>query len=298
MKNFHSPADSIELTVPAGGVISGVGYKIGNFFVVATVTAAFGSRFVGQRVGAIELAKVTAEVWTEGAAINWNDTTKVATTVTTGNYRIGTALKARANPSSTGVVVLDSIGVGSALAVTAESAEEPDPARNPGESLADWEKRILAHRAAKHPVQPEAGDPERLPDEAPADWQRRVLAHRASRGPVVEAGDPDRLPGEPLDVWEMRIVAHRAQRDKDPDRLPGESSADWEKRVAAHRAQRKDPEQLPGESHDDWQKRVAAHRQERRSPDPEQRPGESHADWQKRVAAHRASEPKASTKDR
>ena len=58
MKNFHSQADSIELTVPAGGVISGVGYKIGQFFVVATETAAFGQRFVGQRIGAVDLAKV------------------------------------------------------------------------------------------------------------------------------------------------------------------------------------------------------------------------------------------------
>ena len=280
MKNFHSQADSIELTVPAGGVISGVGYKVGNFFVVATVTAAFGQRFVGQRIGAVELAKVTAEVWTEGAAINWNDTTKVATTVTTGNYRIGTALKARANPSSTGVVVLDSVGMGAALALVAASAEpeEADPERLPDESLSEWEKRILAHRASKHPVQPEAGDPEKLPDESPADWHKRVLAHRAAQPPVhVEEGDPERIPGEPRDVWEMRVVAERNRRQHPtlphPEQWPGESHVAWQQRVAAHRAAQApqapggkrgepEPKQLPGESHDDWQKRVTVHREQ------------------------------------
>jgi len=48
--------------------------------------------------------------------VNWDDTNKRFTTVTTGNYRAGVAAAVAANPSATGEVVLAGVNLGAALA--------------------------------------------------------------------------------------------------------------------------------------------------------------------------------------
>ena len=83
---------------------------------VATVTALAGVRFNGLREGVVEHAKVSAQAWTEGQQINWDDTAKLMTTVTTGNFRVGYAAAAAANPTATGKVVLHGGNLGAALA--------------------------------------------------------------------------------------------------------------------------------------------------------------------------------------
>jgi predicted RecA/RadA family phage recombinase len=116
MKNYVQPGESLTFTAPAGGVVSGTGVKIGDLLVIATVTAAATEQFVGLRLGVVEHAKVSAQAWTEGQQVNWDNTAKVFTTVTTGNFRAGVAAKAAANPSATGVVVLSGVNLGAALA--------------------------------------------------------------------------------------------------------------------------------------------------------------------------------------
>src|SRR5688572_3598031 len=116
MKNYVQPGEVLEFTAPAGGVVSGTGVKIGDGFVVATVTAIATARFNGLRQGVVEHAKVSAQAWTEGQQINWDDTAKLMTTVTTGNFRVGYAAAAAANPSATGKVVLHGGNLGAALA--------------------------------------------------------------------------------------------------------------------------------------------------------------------------------------
>lgn len=116
MKGFNSPGDSLEFTAPAGGVVAGTGVKIGDILVIATVTAAAGEKFTGVRNGVVEHAKTSAQAWTEGQQLNWDNTNKVFTTVTTGNFKAGVAGAAAANPSSTGPVVLSGVNLGAALA--------------------------------------------------------------------------------------------------------------------------------------------------------------------------------------
>jgi predicted RecA/RadA family phage recombinase len=64
----------------------------------------------------VDHAKLSAQAWTEGAQVNWDDTNKRFTTVTTGNYRAGVAAAVAANPTATGKVVLAGVNLGAALA--------------------------------------------------------------------------------------------------------------------------------------------------------------------------------------
>ncbi len=116
MKNYVQPGEVLEFTAPAGGVVAGTGVKIGDVLVIATITAAAGAKFTGVRTGVVDHAKLSAQAWTEGQQVNWDDTNKRFTTVTTGNYRAGVAAEAAANPSATGKVVLSGVNLGAALA--------------------------------------------------------------------------------------------------------------------------------------------------------------------------------------
>lgn len=107
MKNFIQKGDSLTLTAPSGGVVSGNGYQIGQLFVVATVTAAEDEKFSALVEGVVELPKTSAQAWTEGALIYWDTTPGEATTVTTGALLIGVAAAAAVNPSATGRVRLN-----------------------------------------------------------------------------------------------------------------------------------------------------------------------------------------------
>jgi len=116
MKTYVQPGEVLEFTAIAPGAVSGTGQKIGDALVIATLTAATGQPFTGLRLGVVEHAKLAAQAWTEGQQVNWDDTNKRFTTVTTGNFRAGFAAKAAANPSATGFVVLHGGNLGAALA--------------------------------------------------------------------------------------------------------------------------------------------------------------------------------------
>lgn len=116
MKTYDQPGAVLEFTAPAGGVVSGTGVKIGDILVIATTTAAVGEKFTGVRQGVVTHAKVSAQAWTEGQQINWDNTAKLFTTVTTGNFKAGVAAAAAANPTATGQVVLSGVNLGAALA--------------------------------------------------------------------------------------------------------------------------------------------------------------------------------------
>lgn len=114
--NFISPGKTLSFTAPGGGVTSGTCVKIGDILVLALETVAAGSAFQGLRLGVISHVKVSAQAWTEGQQINWDDTAKKFTTVTTGNFKAGVAAAVAANPSATGQVVLAGVNLGAALA--------------------------------------------------------------------------------------------------------------------------------------------------------------------------------------
>lgn len=105
-KNFIQPGDTLTLTAPVGGVVSGQPVLIGNIFAIALTSAAAGETFEGKTSGVWESDKVSAEAWTVGQAIYWNAGQAKLTGTAQGNTLVGAATEIAANPSATGKVKL------------------------------------------------------------------------------------------------------------------------------------------------------------------------------------------------
>lgn len=91
MKNFIQPGDILTLTAPSGGVVSGNVYKINDLIVVAVHSAAVGEDFEGRCTGVMEVPKASADSFSAGAKIYWNDSSKEMTTTSGGNTLVGVA---------------------------------------------------------------------------------------------------------------------------------------------------------------------------------------------------------------
>jgi len=66
-----------------------------------------GATVEAETAGVFEQAKVSAQAWTVGALIYWDDAAKLTTTVPTSNKLIGTATAVAVNPSAVGRVRLN-----------------------------------------------------------------------------------------------------------------------------------------------------------------------------------------------
>lgn len=106
MKNFLQDGRVLTVTAPSGGIISGAGLKVGDLFGVAQATAAEGKDVAIVTTGVFSMSKVSAQAWTAGAKVYWDDTNKLATTTASGNTLIGRATAAAANPTAKGNVLL------------------------------------------------------------------------------------------------------------------------------------------------------------------------------------------------
>ena len=106
MKNYISRGDMVTVTAPYA-VASGAGALVGTIFGIAANTAANGEDVELKTLGVFDLAKVSAQAWTQGAAVYWDNTAKNCTTTSSGNTLIGKATAAAANPSDIGRVRLD-----------------------------------------------------------------------------------------------------------------------------------------------------------------------------------------------
>lgn len=108
MKNYVQPGEVLNLTAPAT-VASGKGALIGGtIFGVACADYSSGDTNGEFQVeGVFDLDKVSAQSWSVGNIIFWDNSAKLCTTVASGNIKIGVAIKAAANPSSTGRVRLN-----------------------------------------------------------------------------------------------------------------------------------------------------------------------------------------------
>lgn len=104
--NYVQEGDTLTLAAPYV-VASGGGALIGALFGVALATLANGASGEFMLEGVFDLAKTSAQAWTVGAKIYWDDTNKVCTTTSAGNTLIGVAVAAAANPSATGRVRLN-----------------------------------------------------------------------------------------------------------------------------------------------------------------------------------------------
>lgn len=114
-KNFIQPGDTLELTAPAGGVVSGTGYVIGALFVVALGDAAAGELFRGKVDGVWQLPKAATVAPTAGAVAFYNNTAKTVTSVSAaGLFPIGTFTAAAAAADATVFVRLDGVATAAA----------------------------------------------------------------------------------------------------------------------------------------------------------------------------------------
>jgi predicted RecA/RadA family phage recombinase len=105
MKNFIQDGNVLPLTAPRA-VAAGEGFQVGSLFAVATAAAASSAAVEGCITGVYSLTKVSAQAWTVGAAIYWDNTAFNCTTTVGSNKLIGYAVEAAVNPSSTGIVRL------------------------------------------------------------------------------------------------------------------------------------------------------------------------------------------------
>ena len=106
-KTFIQPGAVVSLTAPAA-VSSGDLVKVGVLCGVALHDAESGDPVEVGLSGVFTVSKVSAQAWTEGAAIYMVPGSGLATTATTaGNLFIGAAVAAAANPSGTGTVRLN-----------------------------------------------------------------------------------------------------------------------------------------------------------------------------------------------
>ena len=107
MKNQISPGQTLTTAAPYV-LAAGGGAQVGSMFGVAAGDAANGASVVLWMVGEFSLAKTSAQAWTVGQLIYWDNTNKVATSAAgTGNVKIGFATAVAANPSATGHVRLN-----------------------------------------------------------------------------------------------------------------------------------------------------------------------------------------------
>ena len=106
MKNWVQEGKTITVSAPYD-VDSGEACLVGLLFGVAAFDADSAGEVEIVTEGVFDLAKVSAQAWTAGAAIYWDDTAKNCTTTASGNMFVGVALAAADNPSATGRVRLN-----------------------------------------------------------------------------------------------------------------------------------------------------------------------------------------------
>jgi len=105
MKNYLQNGAMLTV-IAAAAVSSGAGVLVGSMFGVAAGDAGIGDDVTIAREGVFILNKLSAQAWTVGAKVYWDNTAGQCTTVASTNTLIGYAAQAAADPSATGVVVL------------------------------------------------------------------------------------------------------------------------------------------------------------------------------------------------
>lgn len=106
MKNYVNSGEHFTHTA-AAAITAGQMVVVGSLYGVAQETVAAGDDVVLVRRGVFELPKTSAQAWTVGAKIYWDAANSVCTTVSAGTVLLGVAAAVAANPSATGMVLLD-----------------------------------------------------------------------------------------------------------------------------------------------------------------------------------------------
>ncbi|WP_282052768.1 DUF2190 family protein [Phaeobacter inhibens] len=108
MKNYVKPGDHLPVIAPAD-VKSGGLVKVGALTGIAQHDALAGEEVEIVRKGCFTLPKVSAQAWAQGAKIYWITADAKCTTTASGNTLIGAAVLDAANPSDSGLVLLDGV---------------------------------------------------------------------------------------------------------------------------------------------------------------------------------------------
>lgn len=98
--NFIQPGDVLTLAAPYD-VDSGDGAKIGNIFGVALGDAASGADCEFKVNGVWDILAVTADTFSVGASVYWDNNAKKCTSTSSGNELIGVATVAKTNGETT-----------------------------------------------------------------------------------------------------------------------------------------------------------------------------------------------------
>lgn len=107
MNNFIKPGDTVTLTAPVGGVVSGTPVLIGSLVAIPTNTVAAGLPFEGKVTGVCTVPKATGAAWTEGQTLYYDSTAgNFATAQSLTARRAGNAAAAAASGDTTGAVRL------------------------------------------------------------------------------------------------------------------------------------------------------------------------------------------------
>jgi predicted RecA/RadA family phage recombinase len=107
MKNFIQRGDTVTLVAPYALASSGLGVKVGSIVGVAVAAASSGADVEVALTGVFDVKKTSAQAWTVGALVYWDDSAKEFTTTSTSNTLAGVAVAAAANPTATGRVRLN-----------------------------------------------------------------------------------------------------------------------------------------------------------------------------------------------
>lgn len=107
MKNYIQPGDNITVPAPSD-VTAGDLVKVGAIVGVAVSDAKSGELVTLVRKGVFTLAKVSAQAWAQFAKVYITSGGELTTTAS-GNTLVGASVEAAANPSATGVVLLDGV---------------------------------------------------------------------------------------------------------------------------------------------------------------------------------------------
>ncbi|TQS73299.1 DUF2190 family protein [Rhodobacteraceae bacterium] len=108
MKNYVQPGEHVTLVAEAA-VKAGTLVRIGAITGVAQEDAVAGENVTLVRRGVFELAKTSAQAWTPGAKVYLAAGGGDLTTTASGNTLVGVTLAAAADPSDTGLVLLDGV---------------------------------------------------------------------------------------------------------------------------------------------------------------------------------------------
>ncbi|MBY0237873.1 MAG: DUF2190 family protein [Burkholderiaceae bacterium] len=107
MDNYIQAGKVLSLTAPYA-VSSGGGFQVGAIFAVATCDALINAPVEGNTFGVYTLPKTSAQAWTLGQKIYWDNTNKRCDSDGTVGMLIGVATAVASNPSGTGDVRLNS----------------------------------------------------------------------------------------------------------------------------------------------------------------------------------------------